>query len=184
MSTPADIRARLAHTLDVAEEGVVQVGKLRHLVVSPGLISEIQKGVEDRLGSKASEYLYAAGANWAAELCRRFRKAMGHDAPEELARLLCEHATEMGWGQWRCEALSGDERGLMVRVRRSPLASAYGSSDAPVCHILAGAVGALCEAVFHVPAACNEESCAAQGAPDCLFVATGTDLAAADSWAW
>ncbi len=169
--------------LEAETPGVLQVDSLRHILVHPDLLGEIQKGVEDRLGAKAGEFLYSAGAYWSSAIARRLKAASVIDE-QELLLLFCSHATEMGWGRWQLEGFSADDKRLMIRVQHSPAASAYGESDLPVCHLLAGAVSGLAEFLLNMPCACNESSCAAQGGPDCLFVAQGQELAGGDGWEW
>jgi predicted hydrocarbon binding protein len=166
-----------------AEEGVLRIGPLRYLLMRPETLSEIQKGVEDRLGPKASEYLYAAGASWAVGAIRRLREALEEDG-QELVQAVCRQATEMGWGRWELAGWEPEKRTLAVRVHSSPFAAAYGQSDAPVCHLVAGAVSGLAETVFSMPTTSSELSCRAQGDPHCLFAATGHDVAGKDSWGW
>ena len=175
-----EIHRELQYDLD---EGKLAVGPLRYLLVRPETLAEIQKGVEDRLGPKSSEYLYAAGAAWAAGAFRRLAAALA-DGPEDLARALCHHATELGWGHWEIAGWEPDKQSLGVRVTGSPFAESYGQSDEPVCHLISGAVSGLAESLFRMPATCSEHNCLAQGDPACFFVATGHDLAAGDSWGW
>jgi predicted hydrocarbon binding protein len=163
--------------------GVIRQGDLRYVMMRPDTLANIQKGVEDRLGSKSAEYLYTAGASWSLGVLQRMKRALPED-DGELLHLFCEHATQLGWGDWQLEVMQPHEKGLAIRVRNSPIAEAYGQSDQPVCHLLAGAVSGACEFICHMPSACIEQTCAAQGASDCLFVASGHDVAAQDSWDW
>ncbi len=171
-------------SLAIAEPGVLKLGADRQLVVQPRLLAEVQKGVEDRLGPKASEYLYTAGQTWAAGELQRLRGLAASDDADALARLFCQHATALGWGDWRIDALQPDELGVLIQVSRSPFAEAYGQSDLPVCHLIAGAVAALAESLYRVTAACDELHCLAQGAAGCQFAATGSDPAEGESWSW
>jgi uncharacterized protein len=170
-------------TLGVSGPGRLQLGPGRVLLMRPETLAELQRGVEDRLGPKAPEYLYSAGSAWAQDAARRTQAATGEEGAE-LARLVCQQATELGWGEWRVEAFRAEEKGLAVRVLGSPFAEAYGTADTPACHLVAGAVGGLTEFLFHVPAPCMEQACLVQGAPGCLFVAAGQEVDAADSWSW
>jgi len=54
-------------------------------------------------------------------------------AGEEQARRLVEVGTTLGWGQFTLARFAAD--GLVVTVRHSPFAEAYGASAAPVCHL-------------------------------------------------
>jgi predicted hydrocarbon binding protein len=163
--------------------GDLRVGSLRHILVRPETLSEIQKGVEDRLGVKSSEYLYAAGASWGMAVCRRM-KAENAGSAGDLVQAIGQHATELGWGCWKIETFKPEARLLVVRVAGSPLAEAYGTSDVPVCHLLAGAVSGVLEFLLGMPVGCVEQKCRVQGSSECLFVATGIDLAGKDAWEW
>ncbi|HOX45070.1 MAG TPA: 4-vinyl reductase [Myxococcota bacterium] len=174
---------RPTKALSVGGPGRLQLGPGRVLLMRPETLAELQRGVEDRLGPKAPEYLYAAGAAWAHDAAKRVLAATGEEGVE-LVRLVCQQATELGWGEWRVEAFRAEEKALAVRVLGSPFAEAYGSADTPACHLAAGAVGGLTEFVFRVPAPCTEQACLVQGAPGCLFVAAGQEVDAADSWSW
>jgi len=167
--------------LVVDEPGVLSLGGLRFLIVSPTLLAEIQKGVEDRLGSRASEYLYAAGSTWAAHECRRLRPLAAE--PAALAHLFCQLMTGLGLGRWVVRELQPDARMLTLQVERSPLAEAYGTSDQPVCHALAGAVSALGEALLRCPCAAIETHCKAQGAPACQFTIRAQEVEGS-AWGW
>jgi predicted hydrocarbon binding protein len=171
-------------SLLIAAAGVLKLGPDRHMVMQPSTLAEIQKGVEDRLGIKASEYIYTAGVVWATSECKRLRAAAGDPDQAELARLFCQHATALGWGAWDLQTVRTEEKGLLIKIKRSPFAEAYGQSDEPVCHLAAGAVAGLTETLFHLPATCTELSCHAQGAESCQFSATGNDVAGKDAWEW
>lgn len=164
-------------------EGTLQIGPLRYVLMRPDTVAEIQKGVEDRLGPKSAEYLYTAGASWAVGAYRRLKAALP-ESEEGLIKALCIHATELGWGRWGLERFAPGEKKLVVRVFGSPFAAAYGQSDEPVCHLITGAVSGLAESLLKMPTACSEQVCMAQGGADCVFVATGQDVAGTDAWAW
>lgn len=169
--------------LELEHPGVLHTGGQRHLLVQPMLLSEVQKGVEDRLGAKAAEFLYAAGSTWAEAMLRRLKAALAAEG-EELALLFCSHASEMGWGRWQLESYASQDNRITVRVQHSPTAAAYGQSDEPVCHLLAGAINGLAEFLLGLPCACNELSCLAQGGPDCLFMAEGQEISSGEGWEW
>jgi len=175
--------ARLENLSYDLERGALMLGPLRYLLLRPETLSEIQKGVEDRLGSSAPDYLYTAGASWAMGVMRRLRSALAGDS-HELLQAACRHASELGWGKFELAAWQVDEKKLVVHVTGSPLAAAYGQADQPVCHLFAGAVGGMAEAVLSMPTSCTEDMCIARGDPVCLFSAIGNDVAGSDSWSW
>jgi predicted hydrocarbon binding protein len=163
--------------------GEIKAGGLRYLLVRPETLAEIQKGVEDRLGPKAAEYLYTAGASWAVSALKRLKGEVPEDGAH-LPQALCRHATELGWGRWELLSFDPEKHLLVVRVFSSPFAAAYGQSDLPACHLIAGAISGLGEFMFNMPAATIEEGCAAQGSPHCTFKAVGHDVVAAEAWKW
>jgi predicted hydrocarbon binding protein len=165
------------------ENGSLSIDSLRYLLIRPETLSEIQKGVEDRLGPKAAEFIYSAGASWAVGVYRRLKQNLPED-PQSIIPAFCLHATQLGWGHWKASSFDSENKKLIVTVENSPYALAYGLSDQPVCHILAGAIGGLAEAIFSMPSACSEQTCKAQSQPNCTFIATGHDVAQAEQWAW
>lgn len=161
--------------------GRLEFEGLRHLLLRPETLAELQKGVEDRLAGKAAEFMYAAGAAWAVGACRRLRKG------EELAAMakeVCAQATALGWGVWTVQAFDPAARRLQVEIQGSPFAEAYGAADHAVCHLACGAVAGLAETLLAMPAGCGERTCKAMGHPSCVFVAEGQDLAGKESWGW
>jgi predicted hydrocarbon binding protein len=169
------------------ERGSFFLNGIRYTFFRPETLSEIQKGVEDRLGSKAGEYLYAAGASWAIGALQRLRAtpaSAGTAKPEVLLQSLCELATNLGWGRFVVEAWKPDVPSISVRVIGSPFAEAYGQSDTPVCHLLAGMVGGALESLFNVMSSCIENACKTQGAAECVFIASGQDVAGKENWSW
>ena len=166
-----------------AERGSLTIGPLRYLLLRPETLSEIQKGVEDRLGSSAPDYLYTAGASWAIGAMRRLKSALAADN-SELLQAVCRHASELGWGRFELNFWNKQDKKLVVRVDDSALAAAYGQADRPICHLFAGAVGGMAEAVLSMPTSCTEQMCVARGDPACVFSAVGNDLAGSDSWGW
>src|SRR5437016_4154961 len=89
-------------------------------------------------------------------------------AEEIVARLLAMGG-EIGWGAFALERLGSDE--LVVSVRNSPFARAYGAAVTPVCHLTRGVLERLAEVALGAPAVATETACAATGAPACRFVA-------------
>jgi len=165
------------------DQGALCIGPIRYLLIRPETLADIQKGIEDRLGPKSGEYLYAAGAAWAVNTMKRLKSALP-EGPSDLAQALCQQASQLGWGRWELAGWKPNHNQLAVRIHDSPLASTYGQSDIPICHLLAGSVGGMAESLFNMPTACTEKTCRAQGDPNCLFIAVGHDVAGVESWDW
>jgi len=130
-----------------------------YLLVRPETLVALQKAVEAVLGERAAACLAAGG---------RAGGGTALQALEGVARLLAMGG-EIGWGAFALERLGSDE--LVVSVRNSPFARAYGAAVTPVCHLTRGVLERLAEVALGAPAVATETACAANGAPACRFVA-------------
>ena len=84
---------------------------------------------------------------------------------EEIVERLLAMGGAIGWGEFALERFGPDE--LVVTVRNSPFALAYGAAEAPVCHLTRGVLERLAERVLGAPAAATETACVATGASLC-----------------
>lgn len=122
----------------------------------------IQKAMEPALGMRAAECLVAGVRVGEA----RHIGAPPGDARQHVERVLTA-VTGQGWGEFALERFGANE--LVVAVRRSPFAEAYGHAAGPVCHLTRGLLEALAMAVFQRTARVRETACAAAGADACRF---------------
>ena len=116
------------------------------------------------LGPRAAECLAAGGRAGGARAT-----AALEGTTEERARRLAAMGGTIGWGQFELERLAAD--GMVVTVRRSPFAEAYGPATAPVCHLTRGVLESLATVTLGRPARVIETGCAAMGAAECRFEA-------------
>ena len=144
--------------------GVVTLNGARYLLIRPETLAALHKAVESALGPRAAECLVAGGRAGGA----RATEAL-EGTTEERARKLAVMGGAIGWGAFTLERLAAD--GMVVTVRRSPFAEAYGSSPTPVCHLTRGVLEALAGAVLGRTARVVETTCAAMGAAACRFEA-------------
>lgn len=135
---------------------------VRYVRVSVDTLVAIQKAMEPALGVRAAECLVAGVRVGEA---RHLAEPAG-DARQHVEATLAA-AARHGWGDLTLERLGASE--LVVTVRRSPFAAAYGRAAGPVCHLTRGMLEALAAAVFRRPARVRETACAAAGAPECRF---------------
>jgi len=163
--------------------GQLRLGPRRMVLLQPQVLLELQKSLEDHLGSRAGEYFYTAGHGWAVGETRRLKTALVEEGAS-LAGLFCSRMGEMGWGQWRLAGLDREAGLLRVEVEDSPLALEYGPADEPVCHLLAGLVAGLAEVLLGAPASCREISCLARQEASCQFEARAQQVDQSDSWSW
>lgn len=144
--------------------GALTLNGARYLLIRPETLAAMQKAVESALGPRAAECLVAGGRAGGA----RATAALA-GTTEERARGLAAMGGAIGWGQFALERLAAN--GMVVTVRRSPFAEAYGPSTAPVCHLTRGVLESLATAVLGRPARVVESACAAMGATECRFEA-------------
>lgn len=136
----------------------------RYLLVRPETLVALQKAVEAELGGRAAACVVAGGRAGGGSALR----ALEGSAEQIVARLL-RMGREIGWGEFVLERLTPGE--LVVTVRNSPLAQAYGAAPGPVCHLTRGVLERLAEVAFGQTAVATETACAATGAPACRFEA-------------
>jgi predicted hydrocarbon binding protein len=136
----------------------------RYLLIRPETLAALHKAVEAALGARAAECLAAGGRAGGVRAT-----AALEGAPEERARRLAAMGGVIGWGQFTVERLAADA--LVVTVRRSPFAEAYGPSSRPVCHLIRGVLESLAALTLDRPAEVIETACAAMGGPECRFEA-------------
>ena len=144
--------------------GVVTVNGARYLLIRPETLAALQHAVESALGPRAAECLAAGGRAGGARAT-----AALEGTTEERARRLAAMGGTIGWGQFALERLAAD--GMVVTVRRSPFAEAYGPSNQPVCHLTRGVLESLAALTLDRPARVTETECAAMGAAACRFEA-------------
>jgi len=150
--------------LDNDNAGALTLNGARYLLIRPETLAALQKAVEAALGPRAGECLAAGGRAGGARATAALSGTV-----EERARALAAIGGAIGWGQFTLERLAAD--GLVVTVRRSPFAEAYGPSAAPVCHLTRGVLESLARATLGRPARVTETECLAMGAAACRFEA-------------
>ncbi|HET7339948.1 MAG TPA: V4R domain-containing protein [Methylomirabilota bacterium] len=150
--------------IDNDGSGALTLNGVRYLLIRPETLAALQKAVEAVLGARAGECLAAGGRAGGA----RATAALS-GTTEERARALAAMGGTIGWGQFTLERIGAD--GLVVTVRRSPFAEAYGPSTQPVCHLTRGVLESLATVTLGRPARVSETACAAMGAAACRFEA-------------
>ena len=144
--------------------GALTFAGSRYLLIRPETLAALQKAVEATVGVQAADCLAAGGRAGGA---RATASLAG--TGEERARRLVEMGGAIGWGEFTLERFTGDS--LVVTVRRSPFAEAYGASATPVCHLTRGVLQSLATMTLGRPARTLETECAAAGANRCRFEA-------------
>jgi predicted hydrocarbon binding protein len=148
----------------VHEPGRLSYRGGRYLLIRPETLAALQRAVDAALGERAAECFAAGGRAGGG----RAASQLDGTPAERIARLLAMGSL-IGWGELALETL--EPARLVVTVRDSPFAAAYGAASAPVCHLTRGVLESLTASAFGAPWAVRETSCAATGAAQCRFEA-------------
>ncbi len=145
----------------------------RLLIMRPDALVDLQRNLEATVGLSSKGFLYLAGEKTGRE---------GHalldpiDAPaassaDEPARIADSVAPLgfLGWGRFEVAPVDLGAHRYLVVVENSPIAEAYGESEKPVCHLLAGWLAGSVGRALGREFLCEELSCRVQGKPRCEF---------------
>ena len=149
----------------VHEPGVLSFRGGRYLLIRPETLAALHHAVDEAVGDAAAECLAAGGRAGGG----RAATSLAGSPRERVASVLAM-GSAIGWGAFTLETLTS--QALVVTVRRSPFADAFGRSPRPVCHLTRGVLESLAAAVFGEPWTVRESACAATGAALCRFEAT------------
>ena len=144
------------------EAGTLSIGGARYLLIRPETLAVLQKTAEAALGPRAAECFVAGGRAGGGRA-----SASLSGSGEDKVRRLMETGGAIGWGAFTLERLTAET--MVVVVRRSPFAEAYGPSPTPVCHLIRGVLEALAAATLAGAPSVVETACAAVGADACRF---------------
>ena len=142
--------------------GALTIDGSRYLLIRPETLAALQKAIEATVGRQAADCFAAGGRAGGA---RAMASLPG--TGEERVRRLVEMGGAIGWGEFTLERFTSDS--LVVTVRRSPFAEAYGASATPVCHLTRGVLQSLATMTLGRPARMIETECAAAGADRSRF---------------
>lgn len=155
------------------EAGTFRVFDQRLLLLRPESFVDLQKHLEDTVGLSSKGFLYLAGEKSARE---------GHDLvtslasspvdasdPLDVLRRRIAAISLLGWGRLSVTVEDAAAQRYLVGLENSPIAEAYGDSEKPVCHLLAGWIAGTAQSVFAENLLCEEIACRAQGRARCEF---------------
>jgi uncharacterized protein len=164
-----------------ADSGALSFNGVRYLLIRPETLVQVLEATEAEAGqARAGELWYAGGFAGGQLSGQRYMQHFGLSAPEAVMRM-CRMGAEIGWGDFRVEALDLQAGRLAVRVHNSVFAQAYLQSisggearnDArphAVCHLIRGVLGGLMSGLLQAEVRTAETACAAAGAAACRFV--------------
>lgn len=153
-------------------QGTLTFKGVRYMLIRPDTVVEFQKAVEHVLGDRTAEMMMAGGYAGGSRSSQRYKKEF-HYSDEEIVAFMCNMGREIGWGEFEVEELDSESKRLVVVVRNSAFAEAYGPADEGVCHMIRGVLAGLATGVFGTEARSEETHCRAKGDAECRFVLSG-----------
>lgn len=144
-----------------SDRGALLYSDVRYLLIRPETLIAFQKAAEQRLGAAADEFLYEGGFTGGTLSGNKYRQVFGLTS-EQSVEFMAKMGTEIGWGKLNVERF--DPAGeLVLVVKSSPFAAAYGKADHGVCHLIRGVFAGLACALWDRPVQAREDECLAMG---------------------
>ncbi|NIN66729.1 MAG: hypothetical protein GTO63_18980 [Anaerolineae bacterium] len=155
-----------------AEEGRIAFKGVPYMVIRPDTVVDFQKAVEAEVGDRVAEMMMAGGYTGGSRSSRRYKEVFNY-SDEEIVAFMCRMGGEIGWGKFEVEKLDVDNRQLIVVVKNSPFAEAYGDAENGVCHMIRGVMAGMATGIFDTEVESEEVLCRAKGDELCRFVLKG-----------
>jgi predicted hydrocarbon binding protein len=152
--------------------GTISFHGVRYMLIRPDTVVDFQKAVEEALGDEVAESMMAGGYTGGSRSSKRYREVFGY-SDEEIVSFMCNMGREIGWGNFEVEGFDKDGRELVVVVRNSAFAEAYGSAGGGVCHMIRGVMAGMAAGIFGGDVTSEETHCRAKGDDLCRFVIRG-----------
>ncbi len=155
-----------------ADEGRIAFKDVRYMIIRPDTVVDFQKAVEAEIGEGVAEMMMAGGYAGGSRSSRRYKELFNY-SDEEIVAFMCRMGGEIGWGKFEVEKFDIERKELVITVRNSPFAEAYGPSDNGVCHMIRGVMAGLSAGIFGSEVRSEETLCRAKGDELCRFVLKG-----------
>jgi predicted hydrocarbon binding protein len=153
-------------------QGIITFKGVRYMLIRPDTVVDFQKAVEATVGEQTAEMMMAGGYTGGSRSSQRYKDVFNY-SDEEIVAFMCNMGREIGWGDFEVEELDTDRRKLIVLVRNSAFAEAYGSAKRVVCHMIRGVMAGMAAGIFGTDVRSEETHCRAKGDELCRFVITG-----------
>jgi predicted hydrocarbon binding protein len=164
------MRNPILEALEYGEErGAISFKGVRYLLIRPETLVEFQKALEERLGEEAQEVLCRAGFAGGHLSTEKYRETFGY-GDDEIVQFMKNMGGQIGWGKFQVEEFSPLAKRLILTVKNSPFAAAYGKSAGPVCHFTRGVMAGMGQALFGEDVTAEETHCLAKGDDLCRFL--------------
>jgi predicted hydrocarbon binding protein len=152
--------------------GTLTFKDVRYMLIRPDTVVDFQKAVEAELGDRTAEMMMAGGYTGGSRSSQRYKEVFDY-SDEEIVAFMCNMGREIGWGDFEVEEFDQEVRRLVVLVRNSAFAEAYGDADRGVCHLIRGVMAGMAAGIFGADVRSDETHCRAKGDPHCRFVIVG-----------
>jgi predicted hydrocarbon binding protein len=153
-------------------QGTVTFQGVRYMLIRPDTVVDFQKAVEAELGELTAEMMMAGGYTGGSRSSQRYKEVFDY-SDEEIVAFMCNMGRDIGWGDFEVEEFDQEGRRLVVLVRNSAFAEAYGSAKRGVCHMIRGAMAGMAAGIFGTDVRSEETHCRAKGDELCRFVIVG-----------
>jgi len=154
-------------------DGTLRLFGEPYLLLRPEVLVNIQKQLEQTVGASSKGFLYLAGEKSARDglhLVKELQGEMGLDSsPVDSLRRMMDVLALLGWGRFHVARVDAGEPRYTFLLENSPIATFYGPSRKPVCHLFAGWLAGIAREVLGQSLLCEETGCKAQGRPRCEF---------------
>ncbi len=154
------------------DEGAITFKDVRYMLIRPDTVVDFQKAVEAEVGDRTDEMMMAGGYTGGSRSSQRYKEVFNY-SDEEIVAFMCNMGREIGWGDFEVEEFDQQGRELVVIVRNSAFAEAYGSADQGVCHMIRGVMAGMAAGIFGTDVRSDETHCRAKGDDLCRFVVRG-----------
>lgn len=151
------------------ERGALAIQSARYVVLSPGILIELQKSIEGYLPQETSAIMSQAAFGDGAVLASRYREAFNY-SEEEVARAVSYMLSQSGWGAMVPEMVNLENQELVFKTVDSPFAEVYGPSTQPICYTVLGFLQGVAMTLFDKETDGMEVQCMAKGDNCCRFV--------------
>lgn len=152
--------------------GRISFQDVPYVVIRPDTVVDFQKAVEAEVGERVAEMMTAGGYTGGSRSSTRYKEVFNY-SDEEIVAFMCTMGGEIGWGRFEVEKLDTEGKELIVVVRNSPFAEAYGDADKGVCHMIRGVMAGMAAGIFGTEVRSEETLCQAKGDELCCFVLQG-----------
>lgn len=152
-----------------AEAGRIAFKDVRYMLIRPDTVVDFQKAVEAEVGDRVAEMMMAGGYTGGSRSSKRYKEVFNY-SDDEIVAFMCTMGAEIGWGKFEVERFDAHDKELIVVVRDSPFAEAYGSAGEPVCHMIRGVMAGMAAGIFGGDVSSKETHCRAKGDELCRFV--------------